>query len=315
MISELYHRKINGTTIKPLLEIKLYAKFNLMKKSFFSLFILLSCPLLLCSCACLGSPKLANFSDPNSPRYVQLEIAQPPAEPDKKIIKVVSYNINLCKKIGSVLKLLRETPHLAQADIICLQEMNLEGVKFLSAALKYNYVYYPSAIHPENNQDFGQAILSKWPLKNDRKILLPASFKDRYLKIQRCAIGAQVLIHNLRITVFSAHLGVMISPPDRIEQLRTVIAAIPANSENCIIAGDFNTYARIHTQAVTRILKENGFLLATENTGWTYKYWYLLNYKTALDYIFYKGLRLIKAGKINDRQGSDHLPVWAVFAF
>lgn len=193
--------------------------------------------------------------------------------------------------------------------------MNREAIEFLAAALKYNYVYYPCAIHPENNKDFGQAILSRWPIERDRKVNLPFSFKDRYLKIQRCAVGAQVLINHKKITVFSVHLGVIISPEDRIGQLKAVIGCIPPDADRCIIAGDFNTYARIHTQAVNSFLNASGFLLATKNTGWTYKYWYLLNHKTALDYIFYKGMELIKAEKIANRSHSDHLPVWADFKY
>lgn len=274
--------------------------------------LILSCFLLS---SCISSNKTTSFSDPQGPRYAKLNIAAAHLEADKKIIKVVSYNIDLCKKIDSVRKFLQENPSLAGADIICLQEMNLAGLEFLSRELKYNYVYYPSAIHPGNNKDFGQAILSKWPIEQDQKILLPFSFQDRYIKIQKCAIGAVISVNNRKVTVFSAHLGVIISPEHRKKQVQEIIAAIPPTAGRCVIAGDFNTYARIHTQAVTETLARADFDLATENTGWTYKYWYLLNHKTALDYIFYKGLKLIRAGKISDRSRSDHLPVWADFEY
>ncbi len=279
---------------------------------------LLYWPITLCCfllCSCISANKMVNFSDPDGPRYARLDIAPEHLEPDKKIIKVVSYNIDLCKKIDSVRKFLQENPKLAKADIICLQEMNLAGLEYLSRKLKYNYIYYPSAVHPGNHKDFGQAILSKWPMEQDQKILLPFSFKDRYIKIQKCAIGTVILVNTKKVAVFSAHLGVIISPEHRKKQIQAVIAAVPPATERCIIAGDFNTYARIHTQAVTEALAQADFNLATENIGWTYKYWYLLNHKTALDYIFYKGLKLICGGKISDRSRSDHLPVWAEFEY
>jgi endonuclease/exonuclease/phosphatase family metal-dependent hydrolase len=284
-----------------------------MIKKIFHFILVIFCCFFLGSC--ISAHQITSFSDPDGPRYSQLNIAANHAEPDKKIIKVVSYNIDLSKKADAVSKFLRENPNLANADIICLQEMNLESLKLLSNALKYNYVYYPSGIHPGNDKDFGQAILSKWPIQDDQKILLPFSFKDRYIKIQKCAVGVTALINGKKIFVFSAHLGVMISPAHRKKQIQAVIAAIPAQAEKCIIAGDFNTYARIHTQAVTEALESAGFSLSTKNTGWTYKYWYLLNHKTALDYIFYRGLKLIRAGKISDRSHSDHLPVWADFEY
>jgi len=284
-----------------------------MSKNFYSLGLILGSCFFLSSC--ISANKLTNFSDPGGPRYAKLEIAGRRVEPDKKIIKIVSYNIDLCKKVKKIETFLRNNPDLADADVICLQEMNLQGVELLAGALKYNYVYYPVAIHPGNNKEFGQAILSKWPIESDQKILLPFSFRDRYLKIQRCSLGARILINEKRVWVFCTHLGVIISPEHRQAQLRAVIAAIPAEASRCIIAGDFNTYARIHTEAVTQTLQEAGFDLATKNTGWTYKYWYLFNHKTALDYIFYKGMELIKAGKISDRSRSDHLPIWADFKY
>jgi endonuclease/exonuclease/phosphatase family metal-dependent hydrolase len=275
--------------------------------------LIIGCCFLLSSC--INVSKITNFSHPHSPRYAKLDLAAKPVEPNKKIIKVVSYNIDLCRKIDKISNFLRENRYLADADIICLQEMNLKGIELLANALQYNYVYYPSAVHPGNQKDFGQAILSKWPIEQDQKILLPFSFKDRYIKIQKCAIGAVVLVNRKKIAVFSVHLGVIISPGNRKKQIQTVISAITPMTDRCIIAGDFNTYARLHTRAVTETLKEAGFDLATKNTGWTYKYWYLLNHKTALDYIFYKGLKLIQAGKISDRSRSDHLPIWADFEY
>jgi len=285
----------------------------MLKNNPFSILIIGACSFFLSSC--ILANKTVSFSDPQSPRYAKLNISASNTEDDKKIIKVVSYNIDLCKRIEGVPKFLLENPSLANADIICLQEMNLKGLEFIANALKYNYVYYPSAIHPGNHKDFGQAILSRWPIEKDQKILLPFSFKDRYIKIQRCAIGAVILINNREIHLFSAHLGVIISPEQRKKQIQAIISAIPPDAGQCIIAGDFNTYARIHSQAVTQALEDSGFKLATRNTGWTYKYWYLFNYKTALDYIFYKGLKLIKAGKISDRSRSDHLPIWADFEY
>jgi endonuclease/exonuclease/phosphatase family metal-dependent hydrolase len=284
-----------------------------MAKSTFHYFLVIACCLFLESC--IGANKIISFSDPHSPRYAKLNLAANHAERNKKIVKVVSYNIDLCKKIESVSKFLRENRKLANADIICLQEMNLKGLEFLANALEYNYIYYPSAIHPGNNKDFGQAILSRWPIEKDQKVLLPFSSTDRYLKIQKSAIGANILINGRKILVFSVHLGVMISPEHRKKQVQAIIAAIDLSIDKCIIAGDFNTYAQIHTKAVTEILEDAGFNLATKNTGWTYKYWYLLNRKTALDYIFYKGLKLIRAEKITDRSHSDHLPIWADFEY
>ncbi len=284
-----------------------------MRKDTFSFIMVITGSFFLSSC--ISADRAVSFSQPDGPRYARIETADYRPGPDKKTIRVVSYNIALCRKIKGVRKFLRKNQDLANADIICLQEMNREGVESLAGSLNYNYVYYPSAVHPCNNKDFGQAILSRWPIKNDRKILLPYSFQDRYIKMQRCAVGATVLVNHQEILVFSVHLGVIISAEHRKGQIQAVIDAIAPQTAKCIIAGDFNTYAWMHTRAVTQALTGAGFELATKDTGWTYKYWYLFNRKTALDYIFYKGLKLIRAGTIADRAYSDHLPVWAEFVY
>ncbi len=268
------------------------------------------CPLLSC---CVSANKTVSFSDPNQPRYAQLDICLKPTKSDKKTIKIVSYNIELGKKIKGAKDFLSKHPELANADVICLQEMNLEALKILALALNYNYIYYPSAIHPGNNKDFGQAILSRWPIQDDQKILLPFSFVDRYIKIQKCAIGAVIVINDQPIYIVSAHLGVLISAEHRKEQVRAILAALPPEPNKCIITGDFNTYAQMHTQAIIQPLEEAGFKLATKNTGWTYKYWYLLNYRAKLDYIFYRNLELIQSGRVLNRRYSDHFPIWADF--
>lgn len=230
-----------------------------------------------------------------------------------KSIKVVSYNVELGEKIQGAKNLFSQGAALADADIICLQEMHLEAVEEVAGFLRYNYVYYPSAIHPKSRKDFGQAILSKWPIKNDKQILLPFSSEDRYIKIQNAAVAATVAVKEREILIYSAHLGVVISPAYRQAQLRSILDSIPALAEEIIICGDFNTYAELHNKAIQQVINEYRFKEATNKIGWTYKYWYLFNDRAVLDHIFYKGLKLLKAGKVVNRAYSDHLPVWAEF--
>jgi len=144
-------------------------------------------------------------------------------------------------------------------------------------------------------------------------VLLPFASKDRYKKIQKGAVSAKVSVNNKDILVYSVHFGVIISTQLRKEQARTIIASIPPLTRECIICGDFNTYFVMHNKAIKEVFAEADFKLATEKVGWTYKYWYLLNYKGTLDHIFYKGLKPIKTGKVLDRTSSDHLPIWAEF--
>lgn len=281
----------------------------MLKNKFFN-FCLIFSSLFISSCASTAS--ITNLTDPNIPRYADTNIVKP-APQANKTIKIVSFNIELCNKLVAAGKLLHNNKDLDNADILCLQEMTPEGAKYLADTLRYNYVYYPSAIHPKNKKYFGQAILSKWPIRSDKKINLPYAQKDKYLKLHRNAVYATVLINDTEILVICAHLGVIISPLRRKNQLETIIKHIPNSANNVIICGDFNTYCQIHIKAINEILDEYGFKNATIKLGATYTRWYLLNQGFTMDHIFFKGMKLIKAGKIKSKGSSDHMPIWAEF--
>ena len=116
--------------------------------------------------------KKHNYTHPYKPRYASLNAVCEKRKFDG-IIKVITYNIKLSKKIDKAAQLLAQHDDLNDADIICLQEMDPAGVKHIAHALKYNYVYYPAILHPRSEKDFGNAILSKWPIVSDQKIILP----------------------------------------------------------------------------------------------------------------------------------------------
>ncbi len=272
--------------------------------------ILIASSLLLSSCA--SNSKAVNLTYPGHSRYADCAIAALPKEMPRTI-KVVSYNIRLCEKFQAAAELLREHPDLRGADIICLQEMSSKETRRLAETIGYNYVYYPCFIHPGSHKDFGQAILSRWPVSHDTIIVLPSSTPDRYFQAQRSAVSAVVHIHDRPITVYSMHLGVIIPARDRKTQVRAVASSLPPETETAVVCGDFNTYARHHIRAVTEGFNEAGFRSATKNTGSTFRAWYLLNCGISLDHIFYKGLRFVRAGKVRDKHTSDHFPVWAEF--
>ncbi len=67
----------------------------------------------------------------------------------------------------------------------------------------------------------------------------------------------------------------------------------------------------MHLRAIQETFNNAHFTYATAHVGWTYKYWYLLNRKAALDHIFTRGANVIEAGEIPGRKAGDHLPVWS----
>ncbi|HLF18690.1 MAG TPA: endonuclease/exonuclease/phosphatase family protein [Candidatus Omnitrophota bacterium] len=252
-----------------------------------------------------------NYTHPQEPRYADLHLAKVSPHPGNTL-KVVSYNIEYSKKISQAVKLLQTHEDLKNADVICLQEMTLEAVRTIGEALKYNYVYYPALLHPVLAKDFGNAILSKWPIVHDQKILLPHSNPK---SSQRVAVISTIYFQNKPVVITCVHLKVLIKPSFRKEQITKLLKNLPLEELPIIIAGDFNTFTKANNQAISDPLIKADFIPATDGLGWSHKHWTLLNKKSQLDHIFIKGLEIVKTGKVINRKSSDHIPIWAELAF
>ena len=254
-----------------------------------------------------------NYSDPRHPRYANFDKTHPhhlcPSS-----IKVVSYNIKYSKKVDKAIHIFKSNHTLTEADIVCLQEMDPHGVELFANQLHYNYIYYPAVLHPHHGKDFGNAILSKWPIIEDKKFIFPNPIKKPSHR-QRIAVNATIQIDQLKIMIFSIHMGVIAKANQRAFQIEKLIETIPDDISHCIIGGDFNTFTKKNSKAIFNIFVAYGYQLATERVGWTFKHWYLFNKKSLLDHIFTKGLWITDTGKIDDHSASDHLPIWVELSF
>lgn len=247
-----------------------------------------------------------NYTHPHKPRYASFN-----ANTEKRkfdgTIKVITYNIKLSKKIDKATTLLAQHDDLNDADIVCLQEMDPSGVKQIANAMNYHYVYYPAILHPRSEKDFGNAILSKWPIISDQKIILPKVGRGR---LQRIAVYATISIDNFKVSVVCVHMKVFASRLQRRVPIDHILASIDPSIDHCIVAGDFNTFTKANCKAIFEPFHEARYQLVTDAVGSTYNYWYLLNKKASLDHIFIKGMTIINAGKVADRKPSDHIPIW-----
>lgn len=251
-----------------------------------------------------------NYTHPEKPRYAHLEMCAPPAPRD--VFKIVSYNIKYSKKITGAIKLLSTHEELKDCDIICLQEMTSDAVVAIATGLQYNYVFYPAVLHPVLGKDFGNAILTRWPIVKDEKVIIP-HMDPR--KSQRALVNATVKINNKHVVVSCVHLKVLMKPTNRGEQTVQLLSSLPKRSDHFIIAGDFNTFSKANNRAILEPFIEADFIPATAGLGWSHKHWTLLNKKTQLDHIFVKGLSILRTGKVLDSRHSDHLPIWAELTF
>ena len=241
------------------------------------------------------------------PRYTG---GQPPlvrhasysSAPGRHGLRLVTFNVKYGEQVDSAISVLRHTPELQSPDVVALQEVDAAGAERIAAALGLRYVYYPATFHPKYDRDFGNAILTAWPIVDDSKILLP--HWGRFRKTARTATAASLLIGSDTVRVYSAHLGTMaeISPRDKREQAAALLADATQHRVVAIL-GDMNCYGIGHAFTAA------GFDWVTDKNPKTFAIgrW---------DHVFLKGLSLAHdsaTGVIrNTRKASDHRPVWVV---
>ena len=254
--------------------------------------------------ACAACAPGMNYSSASGPRYAGGFPTTGGPDPSRDALRFVTFNVKYGIQVDSAIAVLRFTPELREADVVALQEVDAAGTERIAAALGLGYVYYPATLHPKFDRDFGNAILSRWPIVADQKLILP--HLGRFRRTARTATAATILIAGAPLRVYSAHLGTLaeIGPRAKREQAAVIIADAAAHAR-VVILGDMNSYG-IGTQ-----FSGAGFSWATARNPRTFAIgrW---------DHVFLKGMTLSHdsaTGVVTDtRDASDHRPVWALLA-
>jgi endonuclease/exonuclease/phosphatase family metal-dependent hydrolase len=215
---------------------------------------------------------------------------------------VASFNIEYGIRVDSAIAVLAGDPALRSADVLLLQEMDAAGTRRVANSLGMWYVYYPSVFRYNTHRDLGNAILSRWPIVEDRKLILP--HLARITHGQRAATAATIKVGDELVRVYSLHLGTMagLAPAARRDQLQLVLRDAERYAR-VVIGGDLND------QGIAAIATDQGYVWPTRRGPATTDI-------GRLDHILFKGMRSpdrAAAGTVLDVRGaSDHRPVWAV---
>lgn len=254
--------------------------------------------MLLISCS-----STVNYTHPLEPRFVG-NFAGTPSHPDGRL-KVVSYNVAFGENVDAVAQELAEIDELKDADIILLQEMDEAGTEYVAKALDYNYVYFPASVHQFHDKNFGNAILSKWPISDAGKFILP--YTSPRNGEQRIAVKAVVKVGDTDILTYSVHTEtVWLGPKKRAAQVEALLSDIP-QYEHIVVGGDFNT---VTPRSITRLeerFNRAGLEKASNGVDYSVK---VAPVQLTLDHIFTKGMSVIQTGYAHQAAASDHFPVW-----
>lgn len=245
-----------------------------------------------------------NYLDASGPRYAGSEASERSGVVSAEAaagLRIVTFNIKYARQIDRAIDLLRAEGPLSGADIIALQEMDAPGVERIAQALGLAYVYYPAAVHPRVDKDFGNAVLVRGRIEEDHKLILPHA--GRFGGMRRIAVAVTAQVGGRRLRIYSTHLG---TPKDVSSAARKAqVAAILEDARDAdapvVVAGDCNARG-----GVAAAFQTAGFRWPTKDVGRTISLF-------SWDHVFVRGFdgeRPLPSGAVDSRGASDHRAVW-----
>lgn len=225
---------------------------------------------------------------------------------EKKLIRIATYNIHRGRdKVGySNLNHIGEFIKNYHIDIIGLQEVdkNVSRTNFEDQlkilADKLGMYYYFGSNKRFLSGEYGNGVLSKYPLQNPENIIMQG-------KESRGLLKTSVLIdENRKLNFMVTHLGLDVTK--RQKQFNSILEYVDLYEEDLILVGDFNV-----TDNDPNIIKiQQNLNDVGEKT--IYRHVNTLNVfrnEYRIDYIFTSKSIKVNRYKVEKVQYSDHFPV------
>ena len=217
---------------------------------------------------------------------------------------------------------------LPRVDILALQEADKRTVRTgghhvaqeLAARLDMNWVHAPAGIprgvKPVKRQwwldfeepidlhdkgDTGVALLSRFPVSDVTRIDLP--WQECPWR-PRLAMAATVS----EIRIFNAHVDPHAACDGQLAQLEVIAEQADAVAGPTIIMGDFNTLSREKCIETRSFLESRGYTTPIPTGTAT---WRGAGLRMHADWIFTRGLKIVRWGVARPLHVSDHWPIWA----
>jgi len=224
-------------------------------------------------------------------------------------ITVMSYNIHAMKGMDKVLdaKRIAKVINEQNPDLVALQEVDMfterSGKMDAIAILEEETGMYGLFMKTFDYQggEFGNAILSKYPIIEKRSIALPSrqAYEPRIMMMVSVVVGCNDTVH-----FYATHLDHHREDSDRPAQMSKIIETIKKDKYKVILAGDLNCQPGSEPlNMLDKILKR------CPSEEMTYPaddpYW-------IIDHIYYsenRGLKDLGLKVIPEKVASDHRPI------
>ena len=222
-------------------------------------------------------------------------------------LRVVSWNIRFGVEIDAAIELLRTTSELQNPDVVLLQEMDEAGTSRIAEMLELDYVYGAPGPHAQSGRDFGNAVLSPWPMSTPEVLRLPhqSAFRGQ----ERVLVRTTAEIDGEPVHLGSVHTEVpSLSSPKRRRQFEAIAQqATESSSDPFIIGGDFNTLTSRGVELVTARFTTIGAVRVSAGAGPSLRRG---GQEFTLDHMFARGMSPLATGVVHGSAASDHRPLW-----
>jgi endonuclease/exonuclease/phosphatase family metal-dependent hydrolase len=240
---------------------------------------------------------------------VMLQPTIDPQPAGAESLTAMTYNLHQSFGMDNKLDLeeIAATIRLGDPDVIGLQETDAGRVPSLSVDellwLSRRLNMY-SAYGPSWGNTYGVAVLSKYPIINQKRYLLASALQ------QRACLETQIDLGQRTITFFSVHLG--LESQERHRQLDELLLLTADVSDPKILVGDFN--ANPDSDEIGRVLSqfESAYALAGRDSGYTSP---ADSPVETIDYVFVSPDIQVDSAEVIPSLSSDHLPVVARVQF
>lgn len=220
-------------------------------------------------------------------------------------------------------------------DIIGIQEADRETIRSggvhvareLSSALAMHYAHaatdlprhvaekrkqwyldFEEHIAQDDTGDTGVALLGRLPFENAERIDLP--WRDCPWR-PRLAVGASIRFGPARVRVFNSHIDPHAASAQQLAQHEAILERAALHQGPTILMGDFNTLTPKSRKETRALLESHGY--TTGPTKYTAT-WRAGLYTQHADWIFVRGLEILRWGVARPLRVSDHWPFWAEVA-
>jgi len=257
--------------------------------------------LLAAACLLLACSFEENFTAPDGPYYDGDHSVEEPTPRDALL--VVSYNLAFGDDVPAAIDALDREP-LAGADVILMQEMDELGVEDIARARMLRYVYYPASV--KHGDKWGNAVLSRWPLLEHHKVLLP--WADPFSNTRRIAAAATIDVAGDEIRIYSTHIATpSLGLGARLDQIETILDDGDEAGLPTVVGGDLNTADPGSAGQVKELFADRDYAWASRDATDTGR---AFGFDATLDYVFARGLEAGESATYRGEAGSDHQPIW-----